>query len=73
MTITIYHNPNCGTSRNVLAMLRDSGEAPEVDPAEEAKQAERHDEGEVPPPDDRPIGEVHAMDDWDDDAEDLLR
>lgn len=27
---TIYHNPNCGTSRNVLAMLRDSGEAPEV-------------------------------------------
>lgn len=34
---------------------------------------DHHDEGEVPPPDDRPIGEVHAMDDWDDDAEDLLR
>jgi arsenate reductase len=22
MTVTIYHNPNCGTSRNVLAMIR---------------------------------------------------
>ena len=30
MTITIYHNPNCGTSRNVLAMIRNSGEEPEV-------------------------------------------
>ena len=26
MTITIYHSPNCGTSRNVLAMIRQSGE-----------------------------------------------
>jgi arsenate reductase len=26
MTITIYHNPSCGTSRNVLAMIRQSGE-----------------------------------------------
>jgi arsenate reductase (glutaredoxin) len=26
MTITIYHNSNCGTSRNVLAMIRQSGE-----------------------------------------------
>jgi arsenate reductase (glutaredoxin) len=26
MTVTIYHNPNCGTSRNVLAMIRQSGE-----------------------------------------------
>ncbi|WP_338748240.1 cell division ATP-binding protein FtsE [Janibacter alittae] len=25
------------------------------------------------PPEDRPLGEVHALDDWDDDAEDLLR
>ena len=24
--ITIYHNPACGTSRNVLAMIRNSGE-----------------------------------------------
>lgn len=28
--ITIYHNPACGTSRNVLAMIRNSGEEPEV-------------------------------------------
>ena len=30
MTITIYHNPNCGTSRNVLALIRNSGEEPQV-------------------------------------------
>jgi len=30
MTITIYHNPSCGTSRNTLAMIRQSGEEPEV-------------------------------------------
>lgn len=30
MTITIYHNPKCGTSRNVLAMIRESGEEPVV-------------------------------------------
>ncbi|WP_283195576.1 arsenate reductase (glutaredoxin) [Rhizobium sp. AN80A] len=28
MTTTIYHNPACGTSRNVLAMIRQSGEEP---------------------------------------------
>ncbi len=28
--ITIYHNPNCGTSRNVLAWLREHGHAPTV-------------------------------------------
>jgi arsenate reductase (glutaredoxin) len=28
VTITIYHNPACGTSRNVLAMIRNSGEEP---------------------------------------------
>ncbi len=27
---TIYHNPACGTSRNVLAMIRQSGADPEV-------------------------------------------
>jgi len=27
---TIYHNPDCGTSRNTLAMIRQSGEEPEV-------------------------------------------
>jgi len=30
MSVTIYHNPACGTSRNVLAMIRQSGEEPEV-------------------------------------------
>ena len=30
MTITIYHNPACGTSRNTLAMIRNSGEEPLV-------------------------------------------
>jgi arsenate reductase (glutaredoxin) len=30
MTITIYHNPDCGTSRNTLAMIRQSGEEPEI-------------------------------------------
>ena len=30
MTITIFHNPGCGASRNVLAALRDGGHAPEV-------------------------------------------
>jgi arsenate reductase len=28
--ITIYHNPQCGTSRNVLALIRNSGVEPEV-------------------------------------------
>ncbi|GAB0116000.1 arsenate reductase (glutaredoxin) [Acidisoma sp. 7E03] len=30
MPVTIYHNPACGTSRNVLAMIRNSGEEPQV-------------------------------------------
>jgi arsenate reductase len=29
-TITIYHNPACGTSRNTLALIRNSGAEPEV-------------------------------------------
>jgi len=28
--ITIYHNPSCGTSRNTLALIRNSGAEPEV-------------------------------------------
>ena len=28
--ITIYHNPACGTSRNTLAMIRNSGAEPEI-------------------------------------------
>jgi arsenate reductase (glutaredoxin) len=30
MTVTIYHNPKCGTSRNTLAMIRASGEEPVI-------------------------------------------
>jgi arsenate reductase (glutaredoxin) len=28
--ITIYHNPNCGTSRNVLAFIREAGMEPTI-------------------------------------------
>ena len=28
--IKIYHNPNCGTSRNVLALIRNTGVEPEI-------------------------------------------
>lgn len=28
--VTIYHNPNCGTSRNTLALIRNSGVEPTV-------------------------------------------
>jgi len=30
VTVTIFHNPACGTSRNVLALIRNSGEEPRV-------------------------------------------
>ena len=30
MAITIYHNPDCGTSRNVRAMIRNSGQEPRI-------------------------------------------
>ncbi len=30
MTVTIYHNPSCSTSRNTLAMIRQSGEQPVI-------------------------------------------
>lgn len=30
MQITIYHNPQCGTSRNTLALIRNTGVEPEV-------------------------------------------
>jgi arsenate reductase (glutaredoxin) len=29
-SVTIYHNPNCGTSRNTLALLREKGVEPTV-------------------------------------------
>ena len=28
--VKIYHNPKCGTSRNTLALIRNSGVEPEV-------------------------------------------
>ncbi len=30
MSVTIYHNPDCGTSRNTLALIRNSGEEPQI-------------------------------------------
>ena len=30
MSVTIYHNPRCGTSRRALALLRDRGIEPEI-------------------------------------------
>ena len=30
MSVTIYHNPDCGTSRNTLALIRNSGVEPDV-------------------------------------------
>lgn len=50
MTITIYHNPACGTSRNTLAMIRQSGEEPRV--VEYLK---------TPPDRDELIGLIRAM------------
>lgn len=29
-TVTIYHNPNCGTSRNTLALIRNAGIEPQI-------------------------------------------
>jgi arsenate reductase len=30
MSTTIYHNPKCGTSRNTLGLIRNTGEEPEI-------------------------------------------
>ena len=30
MSVTIWHNPDCGTSRNTLAMIRNSGIEPNI-------------------------------------------
>jgi arsenate reductase len=30
MTVTIYHNPDCGTSRNTLGLIRNSGVEPQI-------------------------------------------
>ena len=42
--VTIYHNPACGTSRNVLGLIRNSGVEPTdhrvpEDPAERARSS----------------------------------
>ena len=50
MTITIYHNPSCGTSRNTLAIIRESGEDPRV--IEYLK---------TPPSRDKLVGLIEAM------------
>jgi len=51
VTITIYHNPDCGTSRNTLALLVASGETPAV--IEYLKD---------PPSRERLVGLLEAMD-----------
>lgn len=30
MSVTIYHNPQCGTSRNTLALIRNAGVEPQI-------------------------------------------
>ena len=50
MSVTIYHNPDCGTSRNTLAMIKASGETPTV--IEYLK---------TPPSRDRLVGLIKAM------------
>jgi arsenate reductase len=30
MDVTIYHNPNCGTSRNTLGLIRNTGIEPQI-------------------------------------------
>src|SRR5699024_9419238 len=42
MPVTIYHNPACGTSRNTLAMIRASGEEPEVIEYLKTPRSEEH-------------------------------
>lgn len=40
MTVAIYHNPACGTSRNSLALIRATGMEPEVVVARAADRPE---------------------------------
>lgn len=53
MTVTIYHNPDCGTSRNTLAIIRQSGTEPEIieylkDPPSRARLLELIDAMKIP-------------------------
>jgi arsenate reductase len=41
MTVTIWHNPNCSTSRKVLATIRERGIEPRVVPYVDAPPSER--------------------------------
>jgi arsenate reductase len=50
VSVTIYHNPDCGTSRNTLAMINAGGETPTV--IEYLK---------TPPSRDRPVELIKAM------------
>ena len=65
--------PRAVDSRDRDERSRDRDERADDEDAD-AETAEREG-GAAPaaPPEDRPLGEVHALDDWDDDAEDLLR
>lgn len=54
--IVIYHNPDCGTSRNVLALIRNTGVEPHVveylkTPPSRALLSELIDRAEIPPRD----------------------
>ena len=47
MSVTIYHNPDCGTSRNTLAMIRNAGIEPVIveylkTPADAARAQSAH-------------------------------
>ncbi len=58
--------------REERAAERTGDHAVDADPAEQ-ETAEREGRAVPEPPEGRPLGEVHALDAWDDDAEDLLR
>ena len=56
MQTLIYHNPECGTSRNTLAMIEASGETPEIieylkNPPSRDRLIELLDEMAMPPRD----------------------
>ena len=46
VAVTVYHNPDCGTSRNTLALIRNAGIEPTIVPdghaATRATPAEGH-------------------------------
>ena len=42
MDVIIYHNPACGTSRNVLALIRNSGVEPHIIDYQKCPPTRRH-------------------------------